>query len=130
LLKARGVEIKRKLTDFGKKVRHLADDRDIYYWKGLHRAMQREGDSVSRQQMMNYVYGDSEAPGEFVRSVAAALDLTEDEKKEIAYSWAYEQGGADKERFRTPVLDVAERLGWDEEERKDAAYRYCFGERS
>ena len=51
--------------------------------------MQREGDSVSRQQMMNYVYGDSEAPGEFVRHVAAALDLTEDEKKEIAYSWAY-----------------------------------------
>ncbi len=92
--------------------------------------MQREGNSVSRQQMMNYVYGDSEAPREFVRHVAAALDLTEDEKKEIAYSWAYEQGGADKERFRTPVLDVAERLGWDEEERKDAAYRYCFGERS
>jgi hypothetical protein len=89
--------------------------------------VQREGVSVSRQQMMNYVYGDSEAPVEFVRHVAAALDLTEDEKKEIAYSWAYEQGRADEGRFRrTDLLKVAEGLGWDEEERKDHAYRFCF----
>jgi hypothetical protein len=129
LLKARrGVEI--KLTDFGKKVRRLMADRDLYYWTELHRAVQREGYSLSRQQTMNYVKGTSKAPPEFVRHVAAALDLTEAEKKEIAYSCAYEQGRADKEPIRTDLLKVAEGLGWDEAERKDNAYRFYFGESS
>ncbi len=81
----------------------MMEERDLENWIDLYRVLTRKGNSVSRQQIMNYVRGYSEAPCDFVRGVAAALELTEDEKWEIAYSWAYEQRIGDQHCFRTDI---------------------------
>lgn len=118
----------RRMTDFGKRVYALAaEKRDIYKWSDLARALNARGYQISRQQITNYVYGDSPATPEFAYNFALEMDLDEEECKEFAYLWAYHQERKGKGKFRTYIYDVAERLGWDEGQKKDSAFRYIFG---
>ena len=117
----------KKMTGFGKKVRLLAQEKDVYNWAQLERVLQDSGyDYYSRQILRNYAYGDTVAPADFVRAFSEVFDLDEEEKKEIAYLWAFEQECEDKPLYRTPVYDVAQRVGWEDEQKQEIAYRYIF----
>jgi hypothetical protein len=120
--------VEKRMTPFGKKIHNLAADRaDIYNWAQLERVLNEDGFEISRQQISNYVYGDSVATAEFVKHFCRITNLNDEECKDLAYSWGFEQEREDKEDHRTHIFKVAYKLGWNEEERRQLAYLYIFG---
>ncbi len=117
----------KKFTTFGKTVRRIMESRDIYNWIDLYRALDAQGCPLSRQQIMNYVRGDSVADERFVAYLNLALNLGEKERDEIAYAWGYEQNREDEKGPKTAIHKVADALGWDEDEKREKAVRYLFG---
>ncbi len=116
----------RRLTEFGKAVRTIMQRRDVYQWADLHRSLTAVSCPLSRQQVMNYVYGDSVADERFVEYLEKAFNLSEEERYEISYAWAYLQNKKGDTQAKTALQKVAENVGWSEEVKRESAYRFLF----
>lgn len=86
------------MTEFGRAVWVLAAKRAITTQQGLTRAL---GEGFSHDSVRNYLHGRTAVPTRFLHALDAALDLTEDERVDLAmvYAWG--------ETLRKPLTRVA-----------------------
>jgi hypothetical protein len=101
------------------------DARAMRHWDELVQAVKRAGYPRSRQTVMSYIDGEHLVAELFVRYVALALSLRQDERERLAYAWAYLQEQDDCES-KTHLSKVAKTLEWDEDKKRREAYRYLF----
>lgn len=81
---------RRPYTGFGKALRQLMWDRDIRSWTQLEEIIFRKtGVRYSHQSMSKYAAGTSAIPPEFVKAFSSTLDLSEDEKSDLAEQYTY-----------------------------------------
>jgi hypothetical protein len=115
---------RQSLTGFGVALRRVMDARAMRRWTELFDALERVGYPRNLQTMMDYVYAEQPVDEQFVRYIAAALSLTNDERERLAYAWAYLQGRDGEPK--THLHKVAETFGWDEQKKRQEAYHYLF----
>ena len=83
------------MTGFGLEVWKLMAARGITTQRALARAIdENTSTTVSHHAVRNYLFGRTAVPGSFVRTVSEALDLSEEEKQELAYAAIYAQEAA------------------------------------
>jgi hypothetical protein len=116
---------RRRLTGFRVALRRIMDARAMRHWDELCRTLRRAGYPRSHHTVMGYINGEHVVEEMFVRYVALALSLRNDERERLAYAWAYLQGQDDGDP-KTDLAKVAKTLGWDEEKKRREAYRYLF----
>jgi hypothetical protein len=81
---------RKKYTGFGKALQRLMVDRDIRSWTHLEAVLEEKtGRSYSHQSMTKYAFGDNVTPPEFVMAFADALELTREERRDLAEQYAY-----------------------------------------
>jgi hypothetical protein len=77
-------------TGFGKAVRTIMIGRDVPSWTVLEELIVGvTGRRYSHQSMSKYAIGKVVVPPGFVQDFAATLDLSEAERWELAYQYAY-----------------------------------------
>lgn len=77
-------------TGFGKTLRRLMWDRDIRSWTQLEEMITRKtGEKYSHQSMSKYASGASAIPPEFVQAFRKTLDLSDEERGDLAEQYAY-----------------------------------------
>ena len=116
---------RRRLTGFIVALRRIMEARAMYSWDDLFYALERVRYPRDYETVMQYVYGEQFVEETFMRYIARALALRKDERERLAYAWAYLQGQDDEPK--THLHEVSITLGWDEEKKREAAYRYLFG---
>ncbi len=82
------------LTDFGLSVYTLMLSRGYKAVTKLATAMtqdEEDGFKITRQVISNYITGKRKVPAAFVVRLAEVLDLSHDEKMELAWAFAYGQ---------------------------------------
>lgn len=82
------------LTDFGLSVYTLMLSRGYKAVTKLAAAMtqdEEDGFKITRQVVSNYITGKRKVPASFVVRLAEVLNLSEDEKAELAWAFAYGQ---------------------------------------
>jgi hypothetical protein len=79
-----------QLTDFGKHLFSLMLSRNIRTFAELRELLAKNGFDVHRQTISHYATGKYEAPPRFVRKLAEVLDLSEEEKRKLA--WVHDFG--------------------------------------
>lgn len=86
---------KRDRTQFRRTLNKLMVERDIYFWKDLRVALSDIGYEIGQPRLSQYLNGqrDPEDLEEFFDAIGRALDLTEEEKMRLAYSYAYPGSG-------------------------------------
>lgn len=77
--------IRPELSEFGKYVYALMTSKGVQNFSQLCVRFEVAGDRIHRQTLMGYVKGDAKTPAEFGRRLANALDLTEEESRELAW---------------------------------------------
>jgi hypothetical protein len=115
----------RRLTGFRVALRRIMDARAMRHWDELFQTLKRAGYPRSHHTVMGYINGEHVVEEMFVRYVALALSLRNDERERLAYAWAYLQGQDDGDP-KTDLAKVAKTLGWDKEKKRREAYRYLF----
>jgi hypothetical protein len=101
------------------------DARAMRHWDELFQTLKQAGYPRSHHTVMGYINGEHVVEEMFVRYVALALSLRNDERERLAYAWAYLQGQDDGDP-KTDLAKVAKTLRWDEEKKRREAYRYLF----
>lgn len=71
------------LSAFGRHLFALMLSRDLRNFARLRDVLGEGGYKVHRQTVQNYVTGTNEPPPRFVRNVGAALDLSEEERRDL-----------------------------------------------
>ncbi len=79
-------------TEFGKELRRLMNDRDIYSWTELETVILEEtGKEYAHQSMSKYAAGNVKTiPNDFFTAFAVALKLDEEERGDLAEKYTYE----------------------------------------
>jgi hypothetical protein len=78
-------DVRPDLSEFGKHVYGLMLSRGITNFSQLCATFLAKGDKIHRQTLSGYVKGSGGLPADFGRRLAMALDLTEDEERELAW---------------------------------------------
>ncbi len=86
-----------EMTAFGKTLNKLMVDHDVYEWKDLLELLEGVGYEIGQPRLSGYLYGDRNPrrPRELFDAIAKALDLSEDEKMRLIYSYGYPDGSGD-----------------------------------
>lgn len=108
-----------EMSEFGKTLNLLMVQHGVYEWKDLLELLEaKAGYEIGQPRLSGYLYGDRNPrrPQELFDALARALELDENERIRLIYSYGYPKGGATK-------IDEGniERFGVAEERIKDQA---------
>ena len=77
-------------TGFGRTLRKLMWARDVASWTTLCEMIEETtGRHFAHQSMSKYAAGTTPAPHEFVQAFAETLDLTTNEREQLAYQYTF-----------------------------------------
>ena len=80
-----------EMTEFGKTLNTLMVMHGIFEWKDLLGALESVGYEIGQPRLSGYLYGDRNPrnPQELFDAIARALELSEEEKMRLIYSYGY-----------------------------------------
>lgn len=81
-----------RLTEFGTHLHELMLSRGLRTLAELSRLLEQKSHHVSRQTLSTYAIGKRAVPASFLAKLVAALELDEEEKRDLAWAFAYGQG--------------------------------------
>lgn len=82
--------IRPELSEFGRYVYGLMTEHGVANFSQLCARFDFAGDPIHRQTLMGYVKGSGRTPASFGRRLAASLELSESEERELSwmlYKW-------------------------------------------
>jgi hypothetical protein len=87
-----------EMTEFGRTLNLLMVEHQVYEWKDLIEALEAVGYEIGQPRLSGYLYGDRNPrrPQELFDAIARALELDEEEKMRLIYSYGYPKGSGER----------------------------------